>query len=397
MASLIKSNISRLGFSIGIIFTLLLSACGGNSPTSINSLVVEEENPQEISNPSQLQKTISQVVDGQVVNRSYTIREPQNTSKESYPVVFFFHGADDNGQDWLQRNPQVSALIDNEAFIGIFPDAFQGNWRIQDASIADDIEFVNLIVNDLDTLDFYNQGPIYAIGISQGATLVNNLAKQTAVFEGIAPILSQQTQSVGDIVPTKTASVFQVNGFSDNLVPVNGGMGVDNNLFMSAQASAENWASGFNCSMQVENASISWSDFDTQKYTFNDCIDNHRVRYYIVENASHSLTFAEHINLYKLIWIFFSYNEDRAPLSHNILSLGDSYTIGQGVCEGCSFPEQLATRVEDEFPSQDSVDLQIIAQTGWTTSNLKEAIEILYKDNPHKINLDWEKLIEDFN
>ena len=147
MASLIKSIINRLGFSISIIFTLLLSACGGGSPTSINSLIVEEENPQEISNPSQLQKTISQVVDGQVVNRSYTIREPQNTSKESYPVVFFFHGADDNGQDWLQRNPQVSALIDNEAFIGIFPDAFQGNWRIQDASIADDIEFVNLIVN----------------------------------------------------------------------------------------------------------------------------------------------------------------------------------------------------------------------------------------------------------
>ena len=28
--------------------------------------------------------------------------------------------------------------------------------------------------------------------------------------------------------------------------------------------------------------------------------------------------------------------------------------------------------------------------------NLKEAVEILYKDNAHKINLDWKKLIEDF-
>ena len=28
--------------------------------------------------------------------------------------------------------------------------------------------------------------------------------------------------------------------------------------------------------------------------------------------------------------------------------------------------------------------------------NLKEAVEIIYKDNAHKINLDWKKLIEDF-
>ena len=28
--------------------------------------------------------------------------------------------------------------------------------------------------------------------------------------------------------------------------------------------------------------------------------------------------------------------------------------------------------------------------------NLKEAVEILYKDNAHKIYLDWKKLIEDF-
>lgn len=359
-----------------LLFAVQITACGGgNSSASTITNAADTSQEPLISESPLISKQIPQTIDGQVVDRSYSIRIPSSITADNYPVVFFFHGANDSGEDWLNRTPQVSELIDTGEFIGIFPDAFQGNWRIQDASIADDIEFVNLIVNDLDTLNFYKQGPIYAVGISQGATLVNNLAKQMAVFEGIAPILSQQTQSVGDIVPTKTTSVFQVNGSSDNLVPVNGGMGIDYNLFMSAQASAENWASAFNCSLQVENASTSWSDFDTQKYTFNDCIDNHRVRYYIVENASHSLTFAEHINLYKLIWIFFSYNEDRAPLSHNILSLGDSYTIGQGVCDTCSFPQQLSSRLKAEYPSQDSVNLQIIAQTGWTTTNLKEAIE----------------------
>lgn len=375
MASLIKSNKSRLGFSIGIIFTLLLSACGGNSPTSINSLIVEEGSPQEISNPSQSQKTISQVVDGQVVNRSYTIRKPQNTSKESYPVVFFFHGADDNGQDWLQRNPQVSALIDNEAFIGIFPDAHQGNWNLDDATGADDIEFVSLIVNDLDTLTLYSDGPLHAVGIQQGANLINHLAKKTEFFSAIAPIMSQQTVSTTEIVPTRPVSVFQVNTAGDSLVPIDGGIDVNGNQFVSAQQSAENWASSFNCDMQASDSSTRWSGYETYAYTYSNCLSSQRVRYHVVEQANDSLSFADEIDLYKLIWIFFSYNQDQTPENFKILSLGDSYTIGLGVCEGCSFPEQLSTRVEDELPSQDSVDLQIIAQTGWTTSNLKEAIE----------------------
>lgn len=29
------------------------------------------------------------------------------------------------------------------------------------------------------------------------------------------------------------------------------------------------------------------------------------------------------------------------PQIYNVLSLGDSYTIGQGVCDTCGYPEQL--------------------------------------------------------
>ena len=33
-----------------------------------------------------------------------------------------------------------------------------------------------------------------------------------------------------------------------------------------------------------------------------------------------------------------------------ILSLGDSYTIGQSVCETCRFPEQLKSQLENNYP-----------------------------------------------
>lgn len=58
-----------------------------------------------------------------------------------------------------------------------------------------------------------------------------------------------------------------------------------------------------------------------------------------------------------------------------ILSLGDSYTIGESVCEKCKFPEQLRDSLLKEFSSEKTIDLKVIARTGWTTTNLIAAID----------------------
>lgn len=64
-----------------------------------------------------------------------------------------------------------------------------------------------------------------------------------------------------------------------------------------------------------------------------------------------------------------------APDTLKLLSLGDSYTIGQSVCETCRFPEQLKNRLKTKLVSNSSFELKIIARTGWTTTNLINAIE----------------------
>ena len=58
-----------------------------------------------------------------------------------------------------------------------------------------------------------------------------------------------------------------------------------------------------------------------------------------------------------------------------ILSLGDSYTIGESVCSTCKFPEQLKNGLKSYFNSKPTMDLKVVAKTGWTTTNLISALE----------------------
>jgi len=77
-----------------------------------------------------------------------------------------------------------------------------------------------------------------------------------------------------------------------------------------------------------------------------------------------------------------SNNSDETPNTENpatpknfkLIALGDSYTIGQSVCENCRFPAQLKDSLQKRYTTLDTFNLEIIAQTGWTTTNLKNAI-----------------------
>jgi acyl-CoA thioesterase-1 len=68
----------------------------------------------------------------------------------------------------------------------------------------------------------------------------------------------------------------------------------------------------------------------------------------------------------------------------NYLALGDSYTIGQSVCETCRYPEQLKTQLKTIYP-ETAFSLKVIAQTGWTTTNLISAINTQNPDSNYDL------------
>lgn len=59
--------------------------------------------------------------------------------------------------------------------------------------------------------------------------------------------------------------------------------------------------------------------------------------------------------------------------SYTYLALGDSYTIGQSVPEDGRWPVQLVAELDTLGIEIDS--LKVIAQTGWTTANLQNAMD----------------------
>ena len=76
-------------------------------------------------------------------------------------------------------------------------------------------------------------------------------------------------------------------------------------------------------------------------------------------------------------------NPTPATVNKSYLALGDSYTIGQAVDSAERFPAQTAALLKTQ--GFNIIPLQYIATTGWTTTNLSNAINSVNPQGPFDI------------
>ena len=254
---------------------------------------------------------IIQLVDGALTERQFTVVWPdaQNDSLK-LPLVFGFHGAGGSAEQFIY-NPTLDSLISNGDFIGIYPNGHSnagnngGYWNLgNEPTNANDVEFVNLIIDTLLNFSNINFKKVYAIGYSNGAGMVNLLGKQTDYFKAIAPLFSQQLISTGNILKDSTLSVFQLNGEIDVVIPLNGG-NTDVGEFMSASNSALNWASNLNCDIVGIATTDNWNNIVIESTIYGNCDNNHEVKKLVAIGQGHEIgNYPEEI-MYNDIWSFF--------------------------------------------------------------------------------------------
>lgn len=242
---------------------------------------------------------INQTVDGINIDRPVIIQTPDNIDlNKNYPVVFAFHGRGGTNTNWVNK---LKSFTTSGDFIGIYPQGYLKSWNLgSEPSSADDVEFVNLIVEELKTYKNLNFNKLYAIGTSNGSGIVNKLGIYTSHFKAIAPVVSQLMESMPILENTKAISVFQINGAADSVIPINGGPGPGTHIFIDALKSAELWATKFECSLSPELRTIG----NDSLYIFKNCNDGKEIRYIRIENGEHNIQ-RSYPNLYINIWEFF--------------------------------------------------------------------------------------------
>ena len=240
---------------------------------------------------------IQQNVIGVLELRPVIIQTELNiNSNKLYPVVFGLHGNGGTNTGFLNR---LKRFTDDGEFVGIYPQGIQRSWNLgSEASRADDVEFINLIMEELKKYRNLDMNKVYVIGNSNGSGMANKLAVETNHFKAIAPIVSQLMESMPLKSTTQPVSVFQVNGALDPIIPIYGGTGPGTHIFLDALESAKLWANKFNCF----EPQIRMIGEDTL-YEFKNCDDGKEVRYLRIENGEHNVLNSPF--LINEIWNFF--------------------------------------------------------------------------------------------
>lgn len=250
--------------------------------------------------------SIQQVIDGVTENRPVYVRAPTNiVVGQQYPLLFYFHGSGGNANAYF-NNGSLNTIIDTEGVIGIYPQGFNNVWNLgPENSNADDLAFIDLVMTELMNYTNIDFTRVYGIGSSNGGAMINQLAKNRSYFNAIAPVVSQQNVNQGALTAPRVISVYQVNGDNDGLIPVNGGNSAVGQTFMSAQASAENYANQFNCDATPTNYVLdNWGGFPTDSYFYENCDNGNVVSYHIVQGGTHGLTNGADTGFTQRMWDF---------------------------------------------------------------------------------------------
>lgn len=251
------------------------------------------------------------------------------------PLVIALHGGHGNGKR-LAARIGFNRLAEDNGFMVAYPDATgTGHWndgRHTTASGLSDVDFIALLIEDIDRRFSLDRSRIYAVGISNGGSFAARLAcEMTSTLAAIAQVVStMSTDLKSTCQPSEPIPVLLINGVEDPLVPWNGGelrksrqLGRGGSVVGSEDIS-DFWAKHNGCRVKPPSKNV--PDLDPEDGTrvteqrFEDCESDAEVILYSVQGGGHTWPgtrprprlerivgrTSQDIDATKIIWEFFS-------------------------------------------------------------------------------------------
>ena len=265
------------------------------------------------------QFTLEQRVLGVQTTRDYIIHTTEDIDlKKCYPVLFYLHGYGVQVDENYARYGMMYEYIEAGNFIGIYPQGYMEMWNVgRYPSPADDVQFIELIIESLETYKGLKLEETYVVGMSNGGGLAHELGVETNNFKKIVPIVYNLRQETEGKTFIGSPKVLQILGEEDETVPYAGGSGQPlGEKYISGDRSAQIWSEQNKCS---EIPKIETYFDETTKTLYEGCDNNSSVVNYKVSKAGHAFSVVAGVELRELIFLFLTDNLHKAVHSKDSL------------------------------------------------------------------------------
>jgi polyhydroxybutyrate depolymerase len=162
------------------------------------------------------------------LGRIYRLYKPAGLPV-SAPLVVMLHGVFGTAEQ-AERSYGWDELADSGKFVVAYPDGLNRAWNVNGGGCCgqparqgvDDVAFISAAVADVGKNVGIDSSRVYATGMSNGGIMSYTLACDTGVFAAIGPVAGTQLDPCRSPHP---ASVMEIHGTADRLVPYGGGQG----------------------------------------------------------------------------------------------------------------------------------------------------------------------------
>lgn len=274
------------------------------------------------------------------LDRRYFVHVPPNLDPhQPVPVVLVFHGAGMNGR-MMPGFCGMNDKADAAGFVAVYPNGTgvaelllvfnaAGTPEKPYGSRADDVKFVDALLDDLGTVLKIDSNRVYASGFSNGAMLCYRLAAELPDrIAAIAPVSG--TQALKDLRPPRPVPILHLHGTRDLLVPWDGPVAGQSPKmpFLSVPETLKIWIPANHCATEpVMTAVPDQADDGTRvmRRTYTPSADGAEIVVYAIEGGGHTWPGSPHpqleflgkttldISANDLIWDFFVRHPRRAP------------------------------------------------------------------------------------